>query len=398
MTEHMTENMKETYSIGQLANLAGVSVKTLRVYERKGLLVPERNEENSYRIYGDEAVKTLEKIQLMKYLDFSLDQISEFLQLYENISREKMLREQKRLLERKSEQIDRVISHVDRAIQECQTGVNDENEFLRSLGIIVKNRRADELVGSLRMHADEPRGWSRFIFDEAKMKRGMHILDAGAGYGNLWRYNIERLPGEINVTCVDKHNTHMDTFCDYIKEKKIEGYLKNREISFLWDDLETMSFDEKYDRIFLNHVAGSIENREALYCKLASALSKDGVFICTWGGFLLYEKLQIMFHEFFGECSHLDDEYDKHKKLLQGSEDELRTVFSEVVRHDYILTLSFDTADDFTEFVLQVCRPVREDLEKRRLEFIDYLEKYRNPEGGFTFERDTYLYSCRKGE
>ena len=71
-----------------------------------------------------------------------------------------MLREQKRLLERKSEQINRVISHVDRAIQECQTGVNDENEFLRSLGIIVKNRRADELVGSLRMHADEPRGWS----------------------------------------------------------------------------------------------------------------------------------------------------------------------------------------------------------------------------------------------
>lgn len=31
--------MQDYYSIGQLANLAGVSVKTLRVYERKGLLV-----------------------------------------------------------------------------------------------------------------------------------------------------------------------------------------------------------------------------------------------------------------------------------------------------------------------------------------------------------------------
>ena len=64
--------MNHYYTIGQLAKLAGVSTKTLRVYERKGLLIPQRNEENDYRLYGEEAVKTLEKIQLMKYLDFSL--------------------------------------------------------------------------------------------------------------------------------------------------------------------------------------------------------------------------------------------------------------------------------------------------------------------------------------
>lgn len=37
----------------------------------------ERNAENDYRIYGVEPVKTLREIQLMKYLDFSLDQIAE---------------------------------------------------------------------------------------------------------------------------------------------------------------------------------------------------------------------------------------------------------------------------------------------------------------------------------
>ena len=83
--------MNKYYTIGQLAELAGISTKTLRVYEHKGLLLPERNEENGYRIYGEEAVAILEKIQLMKYLDFSLDQIADFLQLYENVSRENML-------------------------------------------------------------------------------------------------------------------------------------------------------------------------------------------------------------------------------------------------------------------------------------------------------------------
>lgn len=38
--------MKQYYTIGQLAKLAGISTKTLRVYERKGLLLPERNMEN----------------------------------------------------------------------------------------------------------------------------------------------------------------------------------------------------------------------------------------------------------------------------------------------------------------------------------------------------------------
>ena len=384
------------YSIGKLASLAGVSIKTLRVYEKKGLLTPERNADNSYRIYGDEAVKTLEKIQLMKYLDFSLDQISEFLHLYENLSREKMLSEQKRLLDRKKDQINRVIAHVDRAIEECRAGVKDEDEFLRALGNIVRNRRSDELVGSLRMHADEPRGWSRFVFDESKLQRGMRIMDAGAGYGNLWRYNLERLPGEIDVTCVDKHNTHMDTFSDYIKEKKIEGYFKNRNISFVWDDLEKMCFEGEYDRIFFNHVVSNIGDRTALYRKFAKALTKDGKLILTWGGFLLYEKLQAMFREFFGKCPALETEYEKHKKVLNGWEDEIKSVFPKVERREYVITLSFASPEDFTDYVLEVCRPAREDIEKRRYEFMQYLEKYVNAQGGLTIERDTYLFCCGK--
>ena len=60
--------MNNLYTIGQLAKLAGISTKTLRVYERKGLLLPERNADNSYRLYSEEAVRTLEKIQLMKWV------------------------------------------------------------------------------------------------------------------------------------------------------------------------------------------------------------------------------------------------------------------------------------------------------------------------------------------
>ena len=387
--------MSKYYTIGQLAMLAGISTKTLRVYEDKGLLVPERNKGNDYRIYGEEAVKTLEKIQLMKYLDFSLEQIAGFLQLYENISRENMLLEQKRLLEKKREQLNTVIAHVERAVKACQMEELDGNTFLKSLGTIVKNQRADDLVGRLRRHADEPRGWSRFVFETAELKNNMQVLDAGAGYGNLWRYNQERLPENLHVTCVDKHNTHMDTFCEYVKEEWKES-LSNSKFSFVWEDMETMPMKETYERIFFNHVVSHISDRNTLYHKFFKALTKNGIFISTWGGLLFYEKLQPLLHEFFCDHEELDRLYKKHKNNVAGWEKELHDVFPIVEKHAYTITLNFDTAEDFVDYIQQVCRPVREQLEIRRREFIEFLEQFRDEQGQFTFERDTYLYCCRK--
>ena len=391
--------MNNLYTIGQLAKLAGISTKTLRVYERKGLLIPERNAENSYRVYGEEAVQTLEKIQLMKWLDFSLDQIAEFLALYENVSREKMLLEQKRLLEKKRAQLNTVIAHVDRAVQECKLGEQDSNAFLRSLGSIVRNQRADELVGRLRMHADEPRGWSRFIFDVAGLQEGMQVLDAGAGYGNLWRYNEERLPKNLVVTCVDRHNTHMDTFCHYEQEQRKEGKFANSDFSFIWDDLETMQLKKNYDRIFFNHVVSHIEDRAALYRKFLEALAANGTLICTWGGYLIYDKLQPLFREFFGSCPELDAGLKKHKERVDAWEQELRDIFPVVEKHAYEIILTFATAEEFLDYILQICKPVRELLELKRAEFLKYLsglEELKNEQGTYEFPRDTYLYCCKK--
>lgn len=391
--------MKNLYTIGRLAKLAGISTKTLRVYERKGLLMPERNMDNSYRMYGEDAVRTLEKIQLMKCLDFSLDQIAEFLTLYENVSREKMLSEQKRLLEKKRAQLNTVIAHVDRAIKECQGETADNNSFLKELGNIVKNQRADEQAGRLGLYANEPWGWSRFVFDVANLKKDMQVLDAGAGWGNLWRCNQERLPKNLKVTCVDKHNTHMDTFNEYIQEQKAEGQFASNEISFVWDDLETMPIVGPYNVIFFNHVVFFIENRDALYRKFANALSENGTLICTWGGFLFYENLQPLLREFFEDASELDIEYEKHRIRTESMDQELKKVFQSVEKHTYVITLRFDTAEEFLEYIQQVCKPVREVLEVRRIEFLTFLkglEHLKNEQGQFEFQRDTYLYLCKK--
>lgn len=390
--------MNRTYTIGELAELAGVSTKTLRVYERKGLLLPERNADNQYRIYTEAAVRKLEQIQLMKYLGFSLEQIEQFLSRNESSGREEMLLAQKHLLEKKRAQLDSVIACVDRAVTECREGTADSDAFLHTLGSIVKNQKSDELVGRLGMHSDEPRGWSEFVFYQAKLTAGMQVLDAGAGYGNLWRYNLHRLPKNLHVTCVDKHNTHADGFCEFVKERETKGELAQGQISFVWEDLELRKTSEKYHCIFFNHVASFIQDRTTLYKKFRDSLYENGAFICTWGGLLINENAAAVLKDFLDDAAPLKARQKKHENMIRQYENELRAVFGIVERQAYVITLRFATAEEYMDYLLQICKPVETELEQRRPEFLEYLRRLQSPEGGYTFVRDTYLYRCKREE
>ncbi len=387
--------MNRTYTIGELAELAGVSTKTLRVYERKGLVLPERNADNQYRIYTEASVRKLEQIQLMKYLGFSLEQIESFLSGHENRNREEMLLTQKRLLEKKREQLNSVIACVDKAVKECKEEAAQSEAFLHTLSSIVKNQKADELVWRLGKHSDEPRGWSEFIFEQAKLTEGMRVLDAGAGYGNLWRYNLYRMPKDLHVTCVDRHNTHADGFCEYVKE--IEGEVGLGQISFLWEDLELRKYSEKYHCIFFNHVASFIQDRIALYRKFRDSLLADGTFICTWGGLLINDNAATVLADFLYDIAPLKVRQKKHESTIRQYEKELCAVFGTVERQTYVTTLHFATAEEYMDYLLQVCKPVEAELEQRRMEFLDYLRGLQRQSGGYEFVRDTYLYRC-KGE
>ena len=73
--------MPQTLSIGELAEIAGVQVTTVRFYERKGLLPPPPRRVSGYRMYGDDATQRLRFIQEAKELGFSLHEIAELLAL-----------------------------------------------------------------------------------------------------------------------------------------------------------------------------------------------------------------------------------------------------------------------------------------------------------------------------
>ncbi len=109
--------------------------------------------------------------------------------------------------------------------------------------------------------------------------------------------------------------------------------------------------------------------------------------------------MQPYFRGFFGTCPELDKGLVKHKERVDAWEQELRDVFPIVEKHAYEITLSFATAEEFLDYILQICKPVRELLERRRADFLEYLsglEELKNGQGTYEFPRDTYLYCCKK--
>jgi len=66
--------------IGELAALAGVSVKALRVYVKKNIIKPVEIDENTgYRYYSPDQFQLLEGLMVLQDMGFSLNDISKIL-------------------------------------------------------------------------------------------------------------------------------------------------------------------------------------------------------------------------------------------------------------------------------------------------------------------------------
>ncbi|AKP67726.1 MerR family transcriptional regulator [Companilactobacillus ginsenosidimutans] len=114
------------YSIKELANIAGVSTRTLRYYDQIDLLKPLRKSEAGYRIYGSVQLDRLQLIMFYRELDFKLDDIQRIFDEPEfNLVR--AMQEQYRLLERQQDRITSLLNTLETTIKSYQGDINMED-------------------------------------------------------------------------------------------------------------------------------------------------------------------------------------------------------------------------------------------------------------------------------
>src|SRR6185436_15124412 len=103
------------YRTGQFARRASVTLRTLRYYDRVGLLCPRQHTESGYRLYVDEDLLRLQQILALKFLGFSLQEVQACLDTGPRGLGE-VLAQQKAMLGEKRRQLETVL----RAVEETE--------------------------------------------------------------------------------------------------------------------------------------------------------------------------------------------------------------------------------------------------------------------------------------
>ena len=95
-------------TVHEVSALTGVSIRTLRYYDRIGLLCPTTHTEAGYRLYDDAALERLQQILLFRALEFPLKDIKEIVSR-PDFDRSKALAQQIQLLTLKKQHIENLI-------------------------------------------------------------------------------------------------------------------------------------------------------------------------------------------------------------------------------------------------------------------------------------------------
>lgn len=108
-------------TIGEVARLAHISVRTLRHYDAVGLLEPSARSEAGYRLYAPADLERLQQILFFRELDFGLADIRRIM-ADPGFDRRRALAAQRTLLAARARRLDSVVAAVDEALEALEKG------------------------------------------------------------------------------------------------------------------------------------------------------------------------------------------------------------------------------------------------------------------------------------
>ncbi len=147
------ENQEHLFTIGELARMGGVTVRTLQYYDEQDLLKPIITE-GGRRKYTCEDVLRLEQILFLKSLGFSLEEINgKILDLNNSVDFEKIFTLQRNALIGQIKHLNNIIGILDTVIAETKT--DQEINMDRLIAIMESMKRGNPYAFVVRYFNDE---------------------------------------------------------------------------------------------------------------------------------------------------------------------------------------------------------------------------------------------------
>ena len=392
---------KKYYTTGELAKLTGVTLKTIRYYNDKGLLKPDAYSVKGYKQYGKKSLETLEKILMLRYLDFSVIEIKKLI-LEEDIR--ETFSKQESLLQAEKEHIEQILI----AVKEIQKSSEDKRwdkmiDIIRMTQqkeqLIKQYKISDNLENRINIHSFSTSevSWFEWVFNGLEIKSGMKILEIGCGTGQFWIDVREKLPKNLKVILTDNSKKMIEKAKSSIF--KYDEYFKSKNIifTFMIKDAEFFSIDENnFDRIIANHMLYHVsnENRYSLLKTCEELLKYDGMFFSTTVG-------NSHLKELFEFVEKLDNRIDipnwmtENFRLENGAE-QLKKVFSNVSVDEQINDLLVTDAQAIYNYINSWPGNAKKIMNERKIENLEYIKKNISIEKPFFIHKSSGAFKAFK--
>src|SRR5947209_244315 len=131
------------YQSSEFAQKASVSVRTLRYYDKMGLLSPSQYTESGYRLYTNEDLLSLQNILALKFLGFSLEEIRTLLRTGPK-RLEEVLAQQKAMMEEKRTQLTTIIQAIEETERLLQTHRCNWESIVKVIQVIQMGQQHDQ--------------------------------------------------------------------------------------------------------------------------------------------------------------------------------------------------------------------------------------------------------------
>lgn len=179
------------YTVGEVAKLSKLSVRTLHHYDEIGLLKASGRTEAGYRLYSDNDLLRLQQILLYREFDFALEDIRELLDDPQFDPLDALL-EQRRLTAEKLRRDEALLALLDKTIVAMEGGIQmSKEDMFEVFGDFDPSEHEDEARerwGHTDSYQESQRRTKRYTKDdwkrikdegEAHIERMVAVFDAG---------------------------------------------------------------------------------------------------------------------------------------------------------------------------------------------------------------------------
>lgn len=279
---YIISSMRDYYRTGEFAKLANVTERTLRYYDKIGLLKPSFILSNGYRQYTDADLLKLQKILSLKYLGFSIEEIFPIVLEDQNL---------KDSFKMQIELIDSRIKHmmaIKESMESIISTINDQNiDWTKIISLIKMSsddssiiehyKNAKNLSVRISLHdkySQNKQGWFPWLYEQIDFSRVYKLLEVGCGNGKLWKNNK-----------IDLRNREI--FLSDSSQGMVEEVRKSlgNDFNCMVFDCEHIPFKDGYfDTVIANHVLFYVYDINNALKEISRVLKSPGVFYCSTYG------------------------------------------------------------------------------------------------------------------